>query len=135
MILIKRVYTEGTVSMTPAVQLSEDTHNFFFKWSDHYEGGGRNPLTTKQKNNFFIKGINWKKYEPLRSRGGGGTQTLVVQPLKQHFFFMFVFPNHHQQMMFYFGGSGMDDKGTLVFKDIIYLFLSTTSMQILNIKL
>ena len=36
-------------------------------------GGGGNPINTKQKTTFFIKGkYLQKKYEPLRSRGGGG---------------------------------------------------------------
>ena len=39
-----------------------------------------------------MKGKNRrKKYEPLRSRRGGGTQTLVVQPLRKPLFCMFVF--------------------------------------------
>ena len=61
--------------------IREDTHKKVFFC-------GR---TTKQISTLFhqIKKFK-KKYEPLRSRGGG-TQTLVVRPLEKHFF-MCVFP-------------------------------------------
>ena len=52
-------------------------------------GGGKTPLTTKQKNNiFFITGKHSRqKYEPLR--GGGGNQNFGVHPLKT---IIWVFP-------------------------------------------
>ena len=45
-------------------------------------GGGKIPLTTKQKITFFYKGKNWRKQIwTTKVWSGGVTQTLVVRPL------------------------------------------------------
>ena len=42
------------------------------------------PLRGGGAKNHLIKGKNgWKKYEPLSSREGGGTRTIVARPLKK----------------------------------------------------
>ena len=54
------------------------------------EGWGKTHLTTKQKN-IFIKGNNGrKKYEPVRSRVGGGYPDLSGPTTKKHFFMSIV---------------------------------------------
>ena len=68
------------------VGLREDKHKkcFFSGRTTKRWRGGKTPLTTKQKTTFFIKGENLrKKYEPLRSRVGGGYPVLSGSTTKK----------------------------------------------------
>ena len=65
----------------------EDTQ-VFFSGRTTKRGGGKTPLTTNQKSLHFTQNnikekVDEKKYEPLRFKGGGGSQTLVVRALRK----------------------------------------------------
>ena len=74
-------------------QIRKDTHKkVVFSGRTTKWGGGWwiNPPNPLEKTHFFfIKGKNWQKknINPW-GLGGGGTQTLVVRPLKKTFFYV-----------------------------------------------
>ena len=120
----------GLVVWSPLCACLGKTHikSFFYSGRTTKRGEVKTPWATKKKL-CELKKLITKPHEPLSSREGGGTMTLVVRPQKK-LFFMCVFPYQYRECMRKMNTESLDLVFDFWFYSLWNIFLKLQSLYI-----